>query len=305
MKSSSLSSLTIHGIAAANGVDSESVSCPMRMCIFCRRSRRWGSRPNGVRPCACAGLHERVPQVLAVGARVVDLVADLADEADAQDQARHARDRARACRPCRRTPRSSSRGRVTLGHDLARLRAGEVDGGDRLRDVRHVDVHLPVGQPPAEPLLHRRRAARRRRDVERLVVEAADRAVVDDAPRVGADDAVADAPRLEVREAVGVQAVEERAGVRAAHEHLAERRDVDQAGRLLDRDRLALRVAVVVGAAPVAGPRDPRAELAVAAVDRRALRGLDRPPGERADGTGVHGGRAVVAAPTTTAGAPS
>ena len=86
---------------------------------------------------------------------------------------------------------------------------------DRLRDVGHVDVQAPVGQPPAEPLLHRRRAARRRRDVERLVVDAADRAVVDDAPRVGAEHAVADAPRLEVREAVGVQAVEERARVRA------------------------------------------------------------------------------------------
>ena len=51
MKSCSLSSLTIHGIAAANGVDSESVSWPTRMCIFCSRSTRWGSSPNGRRPC--------------------------------------------------------------------------------------------------------------------------------------------------------------------------------------------------------------------------------------------------------------
>ena len=31
--------------------DGESVSWPTRMCIFCRRRIRWGSRPNGRRPC--------------------------------------------------------------------------------------------------------------------------------------------------------------------------------------------------------------------------------------------------------------
>src|ERR1700739_3496415 len=102
MKSCSLSSFTIHGMAAANGVDSESVSWPTRMCIFCRRRIRWGCKPNGRRPCGRtaslgpqadrpramrpAGLQERIPDMLAVGRGEVDLVADLADEADAQDQ---------------------------------------------------------------------------------------------------------------------------------------------------------------------------------------------------------------------------
>ena len=93
MKSSSLSSLTIHGIAAPNGVDSESVSWPTRMCIFCRRRIRCGSRPNGRIPWSLARLEQRVPEVLAVGGGAVDLVAELADEADPQDQARHAGDR--------------------------------------------------------------------------------------------------------------------------------------------------------------------------------------------------------------------
>src|SRR5215204_5130544 len=76
MKSCSLSSFTIHGIAAPNGVDSESVSWPTRMCIFWRRSRRWGSSPNGLTP-------NSRPAVV--------LVAHFAHEADPQDQARRAR----------------------------------------------------------------------------------------------------------------------------------------------------------------------------------------------------------------------
>ena len=48
------------------------------------------------RPQAVLGarLEQRVPEVLAVRGREVDLVADLADEADPHDQARHAGDRA-------------------------------------------------------------------------------------------------------------------------------------------------------------------------------------------------------------------
>ena len=51
MKSSSLSNLTIQGIAASSGFDSASVSWPTRMWSFCSRSTRWGSSPNGLIPC--------------------------------------------------------------------------------------------------------------------------------------------------------------------------------------------------------------------------------------------------------------
>ena len=144
------------------------------------------------------------------------------------------------------------------------------------RDVGQAHVESPVGQPPREPLVDGAGAARRGGHVERVVVEPADRAVVHDPPRVAGDHAVADAARLQVREAVRVEAVEELAGVGAAHDQLAERRDVDQAGGLVHGQRLGLRVAVVVGAPPVARPHHRRAELAVAAVDRRALGGLER-----------------------------
>ncbi len=56
---------------------------------------------------------------------------------------------------------------------------------------------------------------------------------------------------------VGIQAVEELARLGAADEQLAERRDVDQSGGVVDGERLALGVAVVVGAPPVARPLDP------------------------------------------------
>ena len=143
-----------------------------------------------------------------------------------------------------------------------------------------MDVVAPVGQPPREPLLDRAGAAGGRGHVEGLVVDPADRAVVDDPPRVGADHAVADPARLEVREPVRVQAVQELAGVGAAHQQLAERRDVDQPGGAVDGQRLALGIAVVVGAAPVAGPLHGGAELAVARMDRRALGGLHRAAAE-------------------------
>jgi hypothetical protein len=71
-------------------------------------------------------------------------------------------------------------------------------------------------------------AARRRRHVEALVVQAADRAVVHDPPGVRGEHAVADAPGFEVREAVGVEAIEEGAGLGPAHDELAQRGDVDE-----------------------------------------------------------------------------
>ena len=58
---------------------------------------------------------------------------------------------------------------------------------------------------------------------------------------------------------------------------------------VVDRLRLALGVAVVVGAAPVARPLHVRAQLAVAAVDRRALGRLHRAARERAHRDGRPG----------------
>ena len=133
-----------------------------------------------------------------------------------------------------------------------------------------------------EPALDGVGTARGGGDVEGLVVEAADRPVVGDPPGVVAQHPVADPTRLQVVEAVRVQAVEEGAGVRPADDQLAERRDVDQPGALVDGHRLALGIAVVVGPAPVAGPQHVAAELPVTPVDRGALGGLERASRERA-----------------------
>ena len=50
--------------------------------------------PERPQPERLAGAQQRVPDVLAVGRREVDLVADLADEPDPQDQALHPGDHA-------------------------------------------------------------------------------------------------------------------------------------------------------------------------------------------------------------------
>jgi len=86
-----------------------------------------------------------------------------------------------------------------------------------------MDLAVPVGLPPREPLLDRAGAAGGGGHVEGLLVEAADRSVVDDPAGVGADHPVADPPGLEVGEAVGVQAVQELGGVGAADQQLAQR----------------------------------------------------------------------------------
>ena len=232
-------------------------------------------------PCSAPGLHQRVPHVLAVRGGEVDLVADLADEPDAQDQARHAGDVGLlGVQVLESLGRAVEIGQ--LAQDLPGSRTGQVDRGEALGHVGQPDVHPPVGQPPREPLLDRAGAARGRGHVVRVLVDPADRPVVDDPAGVGADHAVADPAGLEVGEAIGIEAVEELAGRRPADQQLAERRDVDQPGGLVDGERLLLRIAVVVGAPPVAGPLDVGAQLTVAAVDRRALGRLERPAGQHA-----------------------
>ena len=116
-----------------------------------------------------------------------------------------------------------------------------------------------------------------------LVAEPGDGAVVHDAPGVGLEDAVADAPDLQVGEAVRVEALEERRRVGPAHDQLPESGDVDQADRVVDVLCLGGGIAVRVGAPPGARPHHPRAELLVAVVDGRPLCRLVRAPGEQAE----------------------
>ena len=68
----------------------------------------------------------------------------------------------------------------SLLHQLARVRAGDVDGGHGAGDVGDLDVHVPDGVPPPEPLEDAVGARGGRRHVELVVGEPCDRAVVHD-----------------------------------------------------------------------------------------------------------------------------
>ena len=151
----------------------------------------------------------------------------------------------------------------------ARLKAAMRRG-----DVDDLAVHLPDGVPPGEPLLHAAGARRRGGDVVLLLRQPGHGAVVDDRAVVAADDAVADAGQLHVAEPVRVEPLQEGGGVGPAHDQLAQRGDVDQAQRLVHRVDLAVAVAVVVGALPVAGPQHLAAVLGVPVVGGRALHRL-------------------------------
>ena len=179
------------------------------------------------------------------------------------------------------------RGEVGLGQPLqrvARARPGEVHGGERTGHVHDLRVVAPHCVPPLEPRGHRVGARRRRRHVEEVVGEPRDRAVVHDPAAVRGEDAVADAPGLHVAEAVRVQALEERDGLRPLDEELAERRDVDDAERLVHRAHLVLgMLAVRVRTLPRAGPLDRRAGLLVAPVDRAAAGRRELASGEQAE----------------------
>ena len=90
-------------------------------------------------------------------------------------------------------------------------------------------------------------------------------------------------PTFEVGEAVRVDAVEEGAGVGAGDEDLAERRDVDQAERVVHVLGLGAGVgAVGVRPAPGARPHHLPAHVLVAVMQRGALAGLLRRAGEQA-----------------------
>src|SRR5262249_60525638 len=104
----------------------------------------------------------------------------------------------------------------------------------------------------------------RGRDVERLVAESGDRAVVDDPAAVGREHAVADAPNLEVAEAVRVEPLEERDRIRPGDEQLPERGNVDHADVVVHALRLARRIAVVVRPLPRTRPDHLRTRLDVA-----------------------------------------
>ena len=139
-----------------------------------RPQRRLGARPR-----------QRVPEAWPCGAGAVELVAELADEADPQQQAGDAGDLRLPGRRGRGTPRWRRRGRSARRGSRASAGRPGSSPPSALGDVGERRVEAPVGEPPGEPLLDRAGAAGGGGDVEGLLVEAADGAVVGDPARVG------------------------------------------------------------------------------------------------------------------------
>ena len=193
---------------------------------------------------------------------------------------------------------------VVLGQrreHLARLRAGDVDRAERGGLVDDVHVVAPGVAPVDHQRLGLFGARGRDREVEGLVVDAADRAVVVDHAALVEQQAVAQAARLEVADVVRVEPLEERDDVGPGDEELAERADVDDADALAHRAVLAsldrLAAAVVLDALPLAGPQEAwrraRGACRAAPVRRSRWWRMRRrwPPRARSGRAGGRGGR--------------
>ena len=134
------------------------------------------------------------------------------------------------------------------------LRLRPLHGDDRplLRDRGQPDVEMR--ELGLEIILHHvhhaGRAAGRRCDMEAVRREAADDAVVIDETVLAQHDAVAAAADFELLPRVGVEKLHELRRVRADHLDLAERRGVEQAGRLAHRHAFAVDGGVHVLARP-------------------------------------------------------
>ena len=181
----------------------------------------------------------------------------------------------RAHAPCRGTPPWKSRCRCrACSITRARLGPGEVDARIGRRDVGDVDVELPLRVEPGHLPVDLIDGARRRRDVEMPLVQAAGDAVVDDDAGLVGHEHIARAPDRLLLVGPGVHAVDERGGIRPADVEAAERRHVDHAGMLAHGAHLARRSraraspfgAVVGRPHPQPGHHHLRAELEVAVV---------------------------------------
>ena len=228
------------------------------------------------------GGHERVPKRLAMVARHVDLVTELADEAHPHQERRDAGDVALAHPHVGEGLGPEVDILAGLGQHLARLGTGDVDGGVARRDVGDVDLEPPLGVVPQHVAIDPVDARGGGGDVEVLLVEAGGDAVVDHHAGTVGHQHVARPPQRLLGVGEGVDALEELGGIGAPHLEAAERRDVDQADvaahveDLLDDGRgAALRGAVVLGPQPRPGHHHLGAQLGVAMVHRGAAHRLE------------------------------
>ena len=246
------------------------------------------------------------PDGAAVPAGHVDLEGQLAGERDPADPGRHA---GGECGLAEGHEAERVVGHVEVrcdpGHDLPRLRADDRDGrpllGDRGAD--HVEVG-PLGlQPLLEPVEDARGAAGGGGHEVAVVGEPQGDAVVEHHPVRRAHHAVAGRADGQLLEPVGVDPVEELAGVRATDLDLAERggvhhRDALACGPALAGDggvHVLPGLRVVPRPQPLADDLDLGAVLDVPRVHRRGALGVEEvaalPSGQRRERDRAYGAR--------------
>ena len=195
-----------------------------------------------------AGVDERVPDGDGALGVHPDLVAEVARVAGARDRDRH------VAQPGVDEPEVLERADVggrQLLEDGARQRSLERERADLCRHVLDDHVHaLRVHPQPARVRLGARQAVR-------PVVEAADRAVVDDLAVGVAPRRVQHLPDGALGDVARDHAVEQPRRVAARDQVLVERRHVEKRRRIADRRVLAIGVGVVRGRDLMAGPAAP------------------------------------------------
>ena len=177
-----------------------------------------------------AGRHQRLPNRQGVVARHVDFVTQFTAEADAEDLRRHAGDMACAHRHEREgVPRQVDVFANAPQH-LPRFGPHQRGGGPVVGHGSEMDVKVrPLGlMPELEPRQHGLRVAGGGVHQVAVFGETRRHAVVEDGAVLAEHQAVAAAGQAKVGELAGVDAVEERGGVRAFDGNLAEGGSVQQ-----------------------------------------------------------------------------
>ena len=245
---------------------------------------------------------QRFPDGLAVIGQHVDLEAAVAGERHAEKPCRHAADLALAHRHVRhRLVRQVDVLDQRLD-DLARVGALHGDHRPLLGNGGQPDVELrELGLEIVFHVVHDAGgAARRGGDVEAVGRQAADNAVIIDETVLAQHDAIAAAAGLELLPRVGVEQFHEFRGVGPDDLDLAERRGVEQAGRLAHRAAFSVdrgvhvlaRPGEVPGALPLADVFEHGAVLLGPTMRRSSPRRVEQRPAAVVD-DGAEGDRRI------------
>ena len=237
---------------------------------------------------------QRFPDRLAIVGRHVDLEAALAGERHAEQPCRHAADLAFAHRHMRQRLIRHVDAFDQRRDDVARLRPLHRDDRPLLGDRGQPDIEMrELGLEIVLHVVHdARRAAGRRRHMEAVRRQPADDAVIIDEAVLAQHDAIAAAAGLQLLPRIGVEQFHELGRIRPDHLDLAQRRGVEQAGRLCAPSTHSRSTAAcmsspalreIPGALPLADILEHGALRFGPGMDRRLARRVEQRPARMAD----------------------